>query len=128
VRILLDTQIALWWQTGDRRLERGARQFLESADDQVLVSRASLWELAIKVAVGKLPVNLRLFATQVEEFGFSWLEITSAHLFKVAELPALPNHKDPFDRLLVAQARTEPLILLTADARLGQYGDLVRVV
>jgi PIN domain nuclease of toxin-antitoxin system len=128
VRILLDTHIVLWWHTADRRLERGARRLIESADDQVLVSRASLWEVAIKVSAGKLPADAEVFAKQVEEFGFSWLDITNTHLLKVAELPTVQNHKDPFDRLLVAQAMSEPLILLAADIRLARYGDLVRAV
>ena len=128
MRILLDTHIVLWWHTADRRLERGARQLIESADDEVLVSRASLWEVAIKVSAGKLPVEAEVFARQVEEFGFSWLDITNAHLLQVAHLPSVQNHEDPFDRLLVAQAMSEPLILLTADARLARYGDLVRVL
>ncbi len=127
MRILLDTQIALWWQSSDRRIDRRIRQFVESAD-QALVSRASLWEVAVKVSIGKLPVNVRSFAEQVEPFGFAWLEIADTHLFKVSELPFLPNHRDPFDRLLVAQALSEPLILLTADARLAAYGNFVRVV
>jgi PIN domain nuclease of toxin-antitoxin system len=128
VRVVLDTHIVLWWQTGNPRLSRDARQLVESASDEVMVSQASLWEVAIKISAGRLLVDLELFERQVEEFGFSWLDITNAHLLTVAELPKVPGHKDPFDRLLVAQAMTEPLILVTADARLARYGDLVRVV
>ena len=128
MRLLVDTHVALWWQTHDPRLERGARELVESADEGVLVSRVSLWELAIKVSVGKLRADLTTFARQVEELGFAWLDITNAHLLKVAELPVMRGHKDPFDRLLVAQAMSEPLILVTADSRLARYGDLIRVV
>jgi len=125
--LLLDTQIALWWQTGARRLSRHARAALESERGDLWVSRASLWEVAIKVSAGKLPIDVSVFAAQVEEFGFRWLDIRNPHLLEVAGMP-LKGHRDPFDRLLVAQARVESLTLVTADRKLGRYGDFVRVV
>lgn len=128
MRLMIDTQIAWWWQTGDRRLERGARQLVESSEEPVLVSRASLWELAIKVSAGKLLADLPSFAQEVEVLGFAWLEITNAHILRVTELPRFADHKDPFDRLLVAQSAAEPLILVTSDIHLARYGELVRVV
>lgn len=84
--------------------------------------------MAVKIAVGKSSIDLPAFATEIEQLGFSILRITEPQIFEVATLPRFPDHKDPFDRLLVAQARAESLTLLTADARLGRYGDLVRVV
>jgi PIN domain nuclease of toxin-antitoxin system len=93
-----------------------------------MVSRVSIWEIAIKNGTGRLSLDLRDFAAEVERLGFGWLPISNEHVFRFAELPKVTGHKDPFDRLLVAQAQTEPLILLTADARLARYGDLVRVV
>ncbi|MBA4182023.1 MAG: PIN domain-containing protein [Anaerolinea sp.] len=128
MRLLLDTQIAFWWQTGDRRLKDAVRQLVEVNEDPVLVSRVSLWELAIKAGTGRLKIDLALFTSEVEALGFSWLPIENAHILQLAELPVLSGHKDPFDRLLVAQSASEPLILLTADAGLGRYGALVRVV
>lgn len=128
MRLLVDTQIVYWWQTGNPRLDPRARQTIESSDGGVFVSRVSLWELAIKVSVGKLAADLSKFAREVEGLGFSWLEITNEHILKVLELPNFADHKDPFDRLLVAQSAAEPLILLTTDQRLARYGDLVRVV
>lgn len=125
--LLLDTHIALWWQNGDSRLERRARAEVESATGDTWVSTGSLWEVAIKAASGKLSVDVPVFAEQVEEFGFRWLDIRNQHLLGIAALDVGP-HKDPFDRLLVAQARAEGLTFLTADPKLAQYGDFVRVV
>jgi PIN domain nuclease of toxin-antitoxin system len=125
--LLLDTQIALWWQAGARRLSRGARAALESERGELWVSRGSLWEVAIKVSAGKLPIDVTVFAAQVEQFGFRWLDIRTAHLLEIAGMP-LEDHRDPFDRLLVAQARVESLTLLTADRKLARYGAFVQVV
>ena len=128
MRLLLDTQIAFWWQTRDRRLTDGARRLVESSADTVFVSRVSLWELAIKAGTGRLRIELPVFASEVEALGFSWLPIENEHILQLARLPVFPDHKDPFDRLLIAQSASEPLIFLTAAAALGQYGDLVRVI
>ena len=94
----------------------------------VFVSRASLWELAIKISLGKLRLDLPKFVRQAERDGFFWLSIDTRHLLAVAELPTFNDHKDPFDRLLVAQSMTEPLILLTTDGKMSRYGSTVRVV
>lgn len=125
--LLLDTHIVLWWQKGDSRIERRARAEIEATAGDIWVSRGSLWEVAIKASSRKLPVDVPLFAQQVEEFGFLWLDIKNQHLLDIAAL-AVGAHKDPFDRLLVAQARIEGLTLLTADQNLQDYGDFVRVV
>ena len=126
---LVDTQIALWWQAEPRRLSRDARTTLELEFERgdLWVSRASLWEVAIKASTGKLRIDVSVFAAQVEEFGFRWLDIRNEHLLEVAAMP-FEGHKDPFDRLLVAQARVEYMMLLTADGKLRRYGDLVHVV
>ena len=128
MQLLLDTHLILWWQGTRARVPRVALDLIEGADDRVYVSRVSLWEIAIKVNQGKLRVDLPRFCEKVAADGFSWLPIENAHILQLAKLPVLPGHKDPFDRLLIAQSASEPLILLTADATLGQYGDLIRVV
>jgi PIN domain nuclease of toxin-antitoxin system len=89
---------------------------------------ASLWEIAIKVNQGKLKVDFPRFCQRVAADGFSWPPIENAHILQFADLPVFNDHKDPFDRLLVAQALSEPLILLTADAKLARYGTTVRIV
>ena len=88
----------------------------------------SLWELAIKQNAGKLRVDLPEFASRVAASGFEWLPIEIAHILEVARLPLFSDHRDPFDRLLVAQAVSESIVLLTVDAKLARYGHNVRLV
>lgn len=127
MKLLLDSHFAFWWQTGDARITAPVRRQIEAAE-AVFVSQVSLWELGIKAGLGRLRIDLPVFARQVEDMGFVWLDIKNAHILKLAELPAFDGHKDPFDRLLVAQSLAEPLILLTADGKLGRYGSTVQVV
>lgn len=127
MRLLLDTHFAFWWQSGSPRITRDVLSLVEGADD-VFVSSVSLWELTIKAGLGKVRIDLPVFAEQVDAMGFTWLPIRNAHILALAGLPGFDDHRDPFDRLLVAQSLSEPLILLTADAKLGRYGSTVRVV
>jgi PIN domain nuclease of toxin-antitoxin system len=127
MKLLLDTHFAFWWQTGDPRLGAEVIGLVERAD-AVYVSQVSLWELTIKAGLGRLRIDLPVFASQVEAMGFAWLSIDNAHILTLAELPTFDDHRDPFDRLLVAQSLSEPLILLTVDDKLGRYGSTVRVV
>lgn len=124
MRILLDTHIALWAVTESRRLSRQARQIILDADE-VHVSAATLWEIAIKHALGRgdMPVPPPQALQAFRDAGYALLAVKPEHAVQVAGLPSL--HSDPFDRLLVAQAVTEPLRLLTADALLSSYGDMV---
>lgn len=123
-RILLDTQLVLWALSGDRRLPKNARALLDVSE--VFVSAASIWEIAIKAALGKLEADAAEVRASLGPTGFAELPVTGAHAEHVAKLPA--HHRDPFDRMLVAQSLCEPLVLLTADAQLVAYGDLVRLV
>lgn len=120
MRLLLDTHIALWAVLDDERLSTRARDAILQAD-QVWVSTASLWELAIKASLPKS--NLGLTAAQAaaafNDAGYASLPVTVAHALAVESLETL--HRDPFDRLLVAQARTEPLVLATADPQIARY-------
>jgi PIN domain nuclease of toxin-antitoxin system len=124
MRLLLDTHLLLWALSSPEKLTKRARQRIESSE--VYASAASIWEISIKSALGKLEADPNEVLAGVEPAGFSHLTIVGGHAAKVAELP--PVHKDPFDRLLVAQARFEPMILLTDDEVLRAYGDLVEVV
>lgn len=123
-RILLDTHLLLWAVAEPRKLPPGARRRIEVAD--VFVSAASLWEVSIKAALGKLAADPAELLAEIEPAGFTLLPITGEHAAAVAKLPAV--HADPFDRMLVAQAKTEPLLLLTNDAVLAAYGDCVELV
>jgi len=123
-RVLLDTHLLLWAVAEPRKLPPGARKRIEEAD--VFVSAASLWEVSIKAALRKLAADPAELLAEIEPAGFTLLPITGEHAAAVAKLPAV--HADPFDRMLVAQAKTEPLLLLTNDAVLAGYGDCVELV
>ncbi len=127
MRLLFDTQLVLWWEMGSPRLPVELSTLADEAD-VVFISQASLWEIAIKVSIGKLRLNIERFAGNIEKHGFEWLDIRNAHLLAVAALPLVDDHRDPFDRLLVAQSYSEPLLFLTADKRLARYGEMVRVL
>lgn len=122
--LLLDTHIALWWFAGNPRLDGKIRE--EISRSECWLSAASVWEVAIKFRLGKLPVAPSVFLDTANAAGMRSLPIIPEHTVVTAELPAL--HADPFDRLLVAQARQQHLILLTADAALTAYGSNVRCV
>jgi PIN domain nuclease of toxin-antitoxin system len=118
-RFLVDTQALLWWLTEDDALSPTARELLVEPANEFLFSAASVWEIAIKRSLGKLTAPDDLPDRIVDE-GFSWLAITPAHAWRVGDLPA--HHRDPFDRLLIAQALTERVPIVTADARFSDYG------
>jgi PIN domain nuclease of toxin-antitoxin system len=119
--LLLDTQAFLWWVGDDRRLSKRARRAI--ADGICLLSAASCWEMAIKAGLGKLeiprPID-RFLQQQLEVNGFSLLPASLEHVSAVADLPF--HHRDPFDRLLVAQARREDLAIVSADPVFRKYG------
>ncbi len=121
MRILLDTHLALWAVTGSRRLTRKARDLILEADE-LHVSAATLWEIAIKHALGRgdMPVSSAQALQAFRDAGYALLAVKPQHAVRVEGLPSV--HSDPFDRLLVAQAQFEPLTLLTSDSLVGQYG------
>ncbi len=124
MRVLLDTHLLLWALSSPARLSKRARERIDSGE--VYASAASIWEISIKCALGKLRANPSEVLAGLELAGFNHLPIVGGHAAKTVELP--PIHRDPFDRLLVAQARFEPMILLTDDEVLRGYGDIVEVV
>jgi len=128
MRLLLDTHLLLWASARSRRLPKEARRLLENPRNEVLYSAVSLWEIAIKLGLRRsdFRVDLGLLRPALSEMGFVELPVTGDHAELLVDLP--PIHKDPFDRMLVAQSLFEPLILLTNDDPLAAYGDVVRVV
>lgn len=128
MRLLLDTHIAIWALTGDRRLGKEATARIADPDNQVYVSAASIWEIAIKHALGRgaVPFSGQDALGYFAEAGYVWLDIRPEHAAATATLPAL--HADPFDRLLVAQALVEPLRLVTHDQTLVPYSDTILLV
>ena len=125
MRILLDTHIYLWWLQDSPRLSVQARSNIESATE-VYVSSASLWEAAIKIGIGKLDADITELAAHISLSGFIELPVIAKHSIQLARLPEL--HRDPFDRMLIAQAMCEPLRLITADQQLVSYSELVDLV
>lgn len=123
MRVLLDTHALLWWASGGgARLSDAARELIEDGATVVLVSAASLCEISIKVALGRLelPGEPEVYVPQLlERHGFGALPIDAAHALRAGSLPLL--HRDPWDRLIVAQAQIEGLPVLTADPAIGRY-------
>ena len=121
--ILLDTHAMLWFVLKDPQLSAGAHHAIRFRSADAFISPASFWEVAIKVRRGNyrltVPFNV-FFETALEKNGFKILPITIKHAAQVAELPLI--HRDPFDRLIVAQALVEDLSLVTRDSILDQYG------
>ena len=130
MKILLDTQVALWAVVDDPRLPHRARGLIEDEENTILASAASVWEIAIKHALARGGPNMPVSGTRALELfqaaGYEMLAITATHASAVDHLPA--HHSDPFDRLLVAQATTEPVRLLTHDTQVAKYGDGVILV
>ena len=119
MNLLLDTHAVLWWLDDDPRLSPHAREAIEDPANQVFVSTASLWEIAIKIRIGKLRVDLADVIALLPQQGFRLLDIKTDHLQVLATLPA--HHRDPFDHLLIAQAITEELTFLSNDRHVKSY-------
>jgi PIN domain nuclease of toxin-antitoxin system len=117
VTLLLDTHVVLWWRSGGSRLTSQVRRAIASAD-VALVSAASGWEIALKLGLGKLRIS-QPFAWMVEQSGFTELPVAFVHAERLAALPQ--HHRDPFDRMLIAQAQVEGATLVTHDRQFEPY-------
>ena len=120
MRLLLDTHVWLWWLGDDRRLGRRARQALGNPRNEVYVSAVSAWEIAIKIALGKVRVAKADLEVEIEANGFVELAVRTRHALRAGGLG--PIHEDPFDRMLVAQAQVEDLAVVTGDPVFARYG------
>jgi len=125
MRLLLDTHVVLWLLANDKRVAHLHERILSEEND-VFVSAATWWELAIKVGIGKLEVDVAELRQAARLSGFMELPVLGVHAEHLRGLEAI--HKDPFDRLLVAQANAEPMRLLTSDAQLAGYGANIEVI
>lgn len=119
MNLLLDSHTFLWWLADDPKLGKRARQAIADGSTLVHVSAATLWEIAIKQALGKLEVESADLAAEIPANGFVELPITGSHALRAGALPR--HHDDPFDRMLVAQALDEGLTLVTRDPALEAY-------
>ena len=123
MKLLLDTHAFLWFIGGDAALSRKSRSLIEDSANGKLVSIVSLWEIAIKTSIGKLPLAKpfeQLIPEQLQRNGFEVLGLTVGHTAKLAQLPF--HHRDPFNRMLVAQCLAEGLPLVSSDDALDAYG------
>lgn len=131
MRILLDTHIAVWAILQPEKLSRDAAQWIIDPNNSIFVSIVGLWEIAIKRPTGRQAIGdpvppVELAATEFAATGFDLLSISPSHLASIESLPF--HHRDPFDRLMVAQAAAERMSFLTADSQLAAYGNHVRVM
>lgn len=128
MNLLLDTHIALWAITDDAKLSLVARELIVSPDNVVWVSAASVWEIAIKRAQGRgnMPISSQQALEFFKQSGYRILPIDAKHATVVENLPA--HHQDPYDRILVAQALSEPMRLITHDPKISLYSDTVILV
>lgn len=125
MQVLLDTHLFIWWLKDDAQLSKKARLIISNADI-VYVSSVSLWEAAIKIQLGKLDANFEALHAAIVSEGFVELPLRAKQVLTIMQLPNI--HRDPFDRMLVAQAMSEPLRFLTSDDMLKKYSELVEIV
>ena len=125
MRILLDTHILLWTLADSPQINN-VRDLILSNETEVYISTASWWELAIKIGIGKIDVDLAMLRTASADSGFIDLPVLGAHSQALSTLPML--HRDPFDRILIAQAISEPMRLITNDNILCEYSNLVEML
>ena len=119
MKILLDTHALLWWLTDSGKLGKKARELVADPANDILVSMASFWEIAVKVRIGRLEADLDEIMTTVSSEGFAVLDITPSHYRTLMTLPV--HHRDPFDHLLIAQAITEKALFLSEDGHASAY-------
>ena len=119
MKLLLDTHIVIWWVAGDRKLARSLRERIAASDCDVAVSAATFWEIAIKIRLGRIDIDLQELRAAVSADGFTELPVQVAHTLR---LPTLPDHhRDPFDRLLIAQSIADGRRLVTRDESILAY-------
>jgi PIN domain nuclease of toxin-antitoxin system len=128
MKLLLDTHLLLWAAGTPDKLSAEARSFIEAPENELFFSAASLWEIAIKRSLGRddFRVDVRLLRRGLLDNGYSELPVGSEHAVEIDSLPAI--HKDPFDRILIAQAMVEGISLLTADSLVAQYPGPIQLV
>lgn len=121
MKLLLDTHALLWWLGDDDNLGSQARALIADPDNAVLVSTASLWEIVVKVRIGKLQAAITEIEAAIARDDFVRLDIRPAHLAVLTRLPRHPDHRDPFDHLLVAQAISEDALFVSEDRHASRY-------
>ena len=124
-QFLLDTNIVIWFSEDNPRI-KDIKPLMLSSESQVFISTVSYWEISIKIRTGKLKINLEELRSHAEKNAFNELPVTSRYIDVYMQLPSL--HRDPFDHMLLAQAITSPMRLITGDSFLADYSSLVMVI
>lgn len=119
MKLLLDTHALLWWLADDARLGPESRTRIEDGNNEVIVSHVSLWEIAIKIGIGKLRLDIGDAIVAIRDRGIGELSLAASHLITLAVLER--HHRDPFDHMLIAQAIAEGATLMTEDGRMEDY-------
>lgn len=131
MNFLIDTQVLIWVQENNSALSKRARALLSDSTNTVCVSQVSLFEIAIKLKIGKLPsfqITLNELIQQVENDNFQLLGITNSHLITYDKIPFFDDHRDPFDRLILATALAEQIPVISADEKFARYRDVVELI
>lgn len=126
MNLLLDTHILLWWLNGDKKLPEKIKHLIAQPENDVYVSHISLWEMQIKIMIGRLRADLDAIIKQLPKNDFLELPSRTTHILTLSRLPM--HHQDPFDRLLIAQAISEPLHFVTCDRQIARYQDLLLLI
>lgn len=128
MKLLLDTHIALWAITDDPKLPQSVSSLIMTPNNEIIVSAASIWEIAIKHRLGRgsMPVSGNEALGYFQEAGYRMLSVSAEHAAYVDNLPSI--HTDPFDRILIAQAKCEPMTFITHDSLLSGYGEMIMVI
>ncbi len=121
MKLLLDTHTLIWWLEDNPTLNDEARAIITDRQNHVCASVASLWEVGIKYAIGKIPLHPDILRAGAEKSGIEMLSVTPDQAVSVADLPLIEGHRDPFDRILVAQAQVAELVLVTADRKIRDH-------
>lgn len=131
MNFLIDTQVLIWVQENNSALSKRARALLSDSTNTVCVSQVSLFEIAIKLKIGKLPsfrITLNELIQQVESDNFRLIGITNSHLIAYDKIPFFDDHRDPFDRLILATALAERMPVISADEKFTRYRDVVGLI
>ncbi|HEY9197032.1 MAG TPA: type II toxin-antitoxin system VapC family toxin [Mucilaginibacter sp.] len=127
----MDTHCLIWFQENNPKLPQQVLEIIEDPDNIILFSQISLFELSIKLKIGKIPdlqVSIETICTQAVKDGFTFMDIQNSHIYTYQNVPLFENHRDPFDRLLIAVAMEEKAILLSADEKFKLYQEFIEVM